>query len=126
METAKMQRLLLALEGLALITAALLILIDYKLKNDLVVLFGKLEGALEDGRKLFGPEFGSGVDIAGVRAGHLASVPAPVEASTANGAAAQVGSNGKRPGSATKRPTAKRPGRDGSAPVPGPDNTVGS
>lgn len=124
METAKMQRLLLALEGLALITAALLILIDYKLKNDLVVLFGKLEGALEDGRKLFGPEFGSGVDIAGVRTGDMASVHAPVEKAAANGTAAPARRRGAaKAGSGT---AANRSGGNRSAPVPGPDNTVGS
>ncbi len=48
----KTRRLLVALELLALVVSALLILVDYKLKQDLLKLFERIESTLETGNGL--------------------------------------------------------------------------
>jgi len=124
METEKLRRLLLALEGLAIATALVLVLVDYKLKNDLVDLFKKLEATIDEGKRYFGESFGAAVDIGAIRSGDLVGTATSMEKTANASPAASTRQNGKRP--AAKRTSADRGRGIGSAPVPGPDNTVGS
>lgn len=49
----KTRKLVMVLEAVALVTAGILILIDYKLKQDLLRLFERIESAIETGNRLF-------------------------------------------------------------------------
>lgn len=112
------------LEGLAIVTALVLILVDYKLKNDLVDLFKRMEAALEDGRKLLGPQFAANVDLDSVRPGNMVGNASPVETSASNGSAEGLGLTHKT--APPKRETTVRARRTRGTPVPRPDNPVGS
>jgi hypothetical protein len=118
----KTRRLVLALEGLALVVATVLILVDYKLKNDLVDLYRKMEGSLERGRQFMGQEPISPADTNGVRTGDMASNDASLEAAVAH---QSTNGNGSTRGT-NNGTTAKRSGRTGSAPLPKFDNGLGS
>lgn len=52
----KTRKLIMAIELLALLTAALLILIDYKLKQDLIKLFERIEATIETGQRVYIPD----------------------------------------------------------------------
>lgn len=117
----KMERLVLILEGIALVTALILILVDYKLKGDLTELYAKMEATLERGQKLFGENASTHLDSVRLRTGDLASDVSPVETSIDNGVAAQ---NGKPPTRSAS--PAKRSGRTGNKAVSDPDKQVGT
>jgi hypothetical protein len=124
METnsAKTARLVLILEAIAITTALILILVDYKLKNDLVVLYKKMEAALENGRKLFGESFGAGIDTSGLQHGPMVDnstwleTPIVRNPDNANGQAA----------AADYKPPANRNRGNRNPQVPKPDKPVGS
>lgn len=120
---AKAQRLLLVLETLALLTAGILILIDYKLKQDLVTLTRNVESALEDARKLFPQDTGAGSDSSDLHTGNLVDNGPPMETGPDTG---KSGQNGKTPAIPRTRTPAKRSGGNRNTPVPGLDNPVGS
>ena len=122
METnsAKTARLVLILEAIAITTALILILVDYKLKNDLVTLYKKMEVALENGRKLLGESFGSGIDTSGLQRSSVVDdttwLETPVVRKQSN--ADDQAANSNRP--------ANRNGRNRNPQVPKPDKQVGS
>lgn len=115
----KAHRLVMILEAVAIVTAAILILVDYKLKNDLVELYKRMEATLEDGRKLFGKDYLADLDTSGLHAGPLVGDAPTVETS-----ASPVTDN--QNGTAVKRPVAKRSRRVGNTEVSQPDKPVGS
>jgi hypothetical protein len=117
----KAERLVLILEGVALLTALILILVDYKLKNDLVELYGKMEAALERGQKLFGQDANTGSDSLRVRSGDLVGNVSPLETSANTGATSQNG----QPTAANRRAPAKRSGRAGNKEIPHTDKQMG-
>lgn len=117
----KMERLVLILEGVALVTALILILVDYKLKNDLTDLYAKMEVALERGQKLFAENGDSGSDSVRLRAGDLVGNVSPLETSASNGMAGQNGQSKTRGASAAKR---SRGNRDTA--VSQPDKPLGT
>jgi len=123
MDTDKTRKLILALEGVAIITALVLILVDYKLKNDLIDLYRKMERALADGQKILGSEFGSNIDIGGLRAGLLVDNAPTVEAANGTGPTGIVGQNGQA--KTARRATPKRSGRVGNPPFSESDKPVG-
>lgn len=117
----KARKLVVVLEGIALLTALILILVDYKLKNDLVALYQKMEATLENGKKLFGESYFADFDSSGLRTGSVVDHGSTMEATAS---ASSTNTNGKNEASA--RPTPKRSRRAGGSEVPRPDNTVGS
>jgi hypothetical protein len=117
----KAQRLIMALEAIALITAAILILVDYKLKNDLVDLYKKMEVALENERLLLGADHSPASGNSAVRAGDLVDYDPPMEASASSGT---TGANGKT--EPRKRAPANRSRRNGNTAVPDIDKPVGA
>lgn len=126
METDKTRRLILALEGIAILTALVLILVDYKLKNDLVDLYKKMEVALENGRKLMGPEFATDIDTSRLRAGPMVDNAPTLETPDYPSPNFPVEPNGEGPGPTAKRSPAKRSGRNGNQAVPESDKPVGT
>lgn len=117
----KVQRLVLALQGIALVTALVLILVDYKLKNDLVDLYKKMEDALARGQKLFGQNVDTGSDTGDVRSSHLVGAGSGLETPASPSVAEQNGqpeTNG--------RASAKRSRRAGDKAVSDADKQVGS
>lgn len=119
----KTRKLIVILEGIAIVTALVLILVDYKLKNDLVDLYKKMERALADGQKLFGPEFASDIDIASLRTGDMVGNAATVE--TANGSGPPIGMGQSSPAETARRTPAKRNRGNRNPPVPEPDKQMG-
>ena len=121
--TDKTRRLILALEGIAIVTALVLILVDYKLKNDLVDLYKKMEKALADGQRILSADFGAGIDLGSVRSGNMVRTATPMETTTVS----DLGdSNGKPPAATGKPNPANRARRDRNNPVPKPDKPLRS
>jgi hypothetical protein len=117
---AKMRKLVMALEALAILTAAILILVDYRLKNELVDLYKKLEATIKHGKQVFGENAGPDPGANSLRdSSHVDRNPL-VEASA-------IPSTGESPDAArtSKRQSANRNGRNRDKAVPGPDNQVG-
>jgi hypothetical protein len=123
METnsAKTARLVLILEAIAITTALILILVDYKLKNDLVALYKKMEVALEDGRKLFGESFGAGIDTSSLQRGSVVDDTAWLETPIVRDTPAGNGQAAR-----DSKPPAQRSGRNRNTQVPKPDKQVGA
>jgi hypothetical protein len=121
METGKTQRLILALETLAILTAAVLILVDYKLKNDLVDLYRKMEATLKHGESLFGENAATPLDSMRVRPGSLVDNRATVETGPGDNVAAQNG----QPKTRRAQP-ANRDRRTRDKAVSDPDKQVGT
>jgi hypothetical protein len=117
----KMERLVLILEGVALITALILILVDYKLKNDLTDLYQKMEVALARGQKLFDQDGNSGSDPVLLRPGDLVGNVSPLETTDHIGVAGQ---NGKP--KARRSPTAGRSRGNGDKAVSESDKPMGT
>lgn len=117
------RRLILALEGVAIVTALILILVDYKLKNDLVELYKKMEAALIDGRQIFGPDFAPGIDPSALRGGDMVRATPPMETGPAD---KQDHANGQGKPAARKRTSPVSQRRDRDSPVPKPDKQVGT
>lgn len=120
--TDKTRKLVLILEGVAIVTALVLILVDYKLKNDLMDLYRKMEKALENGRKILGPEFGAGIDTGRLPTRAMARDAATVETRNPFGTAVEY----DQPETATGNGAPKRQGRNGYTEVPKPDKQVGT
>jgi hypothetical protein len=99
----KAERLVLILEGIALVTALILILVDYKLKNDLTELYAKMEATLADGQKLFAKDAGTSGDSLRLRSGDLVGNGPTVEKATDTGLAGQNGKPPTRSASPAKR-----------------------
>lgn len=117
----KMERLVLILEGVALITALILILVDYKLKGDLTELYAKMEAALERGQKLFAENSDTGNDPVRLRTGDMVGNVSPLETSASNGVAGQNGQPKARRTSAAKRSRG-----NGNTAVSQPDKPLGT
>jgi hypothetical protein len=117
----KTKKLLLILEGLALIVATILILVDYKLKNDLVDLYRKMEGTLERGKEFYSEVDNSLDHLGRVRPSTLVRDGTTLETATANHA-----SNGNGKTASSRATSAKRNGRIGNTPLPESDHGVGS
>jgi len=110
----KTKKLLVTLEVLALVVSLLLILIDYKLKGDLLSLFKRIERDLYGREDSSPPEPPKPAGNAGVRSSDLLDNPAGVEETSSsplaspNGREEPASSNGSR--TATKRsPRARGP-----------------
>jgi hypothetical protein len=117
------RKLILALEGVAIVTALVLILVDYKLKNDLVDLYKKMEAALADGRQIFGPQFAPGIDTSSLRASPMVRPTSPVE----TGAGGEADNRNGKAGPASRRGTpANRKGRNRDITIPEPDKPLRS
>lgn len=123
METDKTRKLVLALEGIAIVTALILILVDYKLKNDLVELYQKMEAALADGRQIFGPDFAPGIDPSALHRRPVVRPAPTVETATADKPDTQNGQGKPAP---RKRAPADSSGRNRDSTVPKPDKQVGT
>jgi hypothetical protein len=67
------------LELLAVSVAAILILIDYKLKRDLVELFARIESAIETGNKLYGTYTANASSDTDIRDGVVVGDNPPME-----------------------------------------------
>lgn len=104
-------------------TALVLILVDYKLKNDLVDLYKKMEKALADGQRILGTDFGSGIDIGGVRSGNMVRPTAPMETPTVPNLA---NPNGKPPAATGKPNPANRARRNRDNAISEPDKPLRS
>jgi hypothetical protein len=117
------RKLLLALETVAIVTALILILVDYKLKNDLVELYKKMEAALIDGRQIFGPDFAAGIDPGAIRGGDMVRATPPVEKRPAD---KPGNANGQAKPAARKRTPPVSQRRDRNSTVPKPDKQVGT
>jgi hypothetical protein len=115
----KTRKLVLALEGLALATALILILIDYKLKNDLVALYRRMEESLADGQKLFANSIPDS-DTGSIPGSNVVAASPAMETATHTSSPSP---NGKT--SVRQRTPAKRDRRTGDTPIPRSDNTVG-
>jgi hypothetical protein len=114
----KTRKLIMAIEILALLTAALLILVDYKLKQDLIKLFERIEATIAAGQRVYFPDAvfnsdtGSVPDSAVVGDNPTVEAPASDKPNHAN-------SNGRK---ATVRGTAangSRGNRNQAVPQPG-------
>lgn len=113
----KTRKLVLILEGIAIITATVLILVDYKLKNDLMDLYVKMERALKNGETIYS----AGIDPGLLRPGNMVRDAATVETRAANGT---IHADSK-PGPRGKRPSPERNRGNGNTTIPKPDNPVG-
>lgn len=120
-DTSKTTRLVLILEGVALATALVLILVDYKLKNDLIALYRKMEGAISEAREYLGENFGAGIDTSGLPGGTLVRDGTPVETAASPSVAE---GNGKAP-RARKSQAANRGRGNRTSPVQEPSKQVG-
>jgi hypothetical protein len=110
----------LILEAIAITTALILILVDYKLKNDLVALYKKMEVALDDGRKLFGESFGAGIDTSGLQRSPVVDNTAWLETPIVRDTPAGNGQAAR-----DSKPSAKRSGRNRDTQISEPDKQVG-
>jgi hypothetical protein len=117
----KTRRLVLILEGLALVVATVLILVDYKLKNDLVELYRKMEGTLARGKEFMGESSIPADHPSGLRDSYLVDHVSTVETPTAE----HSGNGNGNASTASKRATAKRSGGTRDSAVPQPDKRVG-
>jgi len=112
--------LVIALVYVALVTSALLVLIDYKLKRDLLDMFRHIQEEIDRGQKLYRSPPDRDPDTDGVRTTDLVGNASPVEAS-----------NGDKPPSAPRVPegdrakATQRGRRTRDQTVFGPDNQVG-
>jgi hypothetical protein len=121
MHMERTRKLVLILEGLAIGVAVVLILVDYKLKNDLVDLYKKMEGTLERGRQSFGETASTADSPSGVHTGSLVDNVARLETSAYAGA-----SNGDSPAKANSRTPADRRKRIGDPQIPESGKQMGS
>jgi hypothetical protein len=117
----KPRRLLLALELVALLVAAVLILVDYKLKQDLLDMFRRIEMDINHAWKLSGKERGGDSDTGWISTGPLVDNDAAMETPAGPGAPAQNGDAGN----AHRRAPARRSGRNGDTGIPGAGDQVG-
>ena len=115
----KTRKTLLTLELLALFVSALLILIDYKLKRDLLALFIKIERSLY-GSSVMDKESPERASDAGLRTGDLVGEPAGMEAPI-NPVAANGNSQPRR---AARKPANSNGGAGGQG-IPQQDKQVG-
>lgn len=119
----KTRNLFLALELLALTVAGLLILIDYKLKRDLLTLFARIEKAMEYAQESGRGANSGSADIDSVYPRNMVADASGVEAvrtdaaNSANGTAATATGN---------RPSPKRSRGNGNRTIPQPDKSVGT
>lgn len=111
---------MLILEGLALAVATILILVDYKLKNDLVEMYKKMEGCLADGKQFFSENGFAPIDTSGLRPGPMDGYDSSLEKAIVAGAG-----NGNGPSAAAGKSSSKRGGRIGNTQIPESDKPVG-
>lgn len=119
----KTRRLLLALETLALLTAGILILIDYKLKQDLVELTKNVENALEQARTLYPPDANTADHTSDIHTGDMVGDATAVETRLDN---QKAGQNGKAASLSHAGTVAKRSRGNRNPEVSRPGNAVGS
>lgn len=118
---AKTRNLILTLEILALATAGILILIDFKLKKDLLALFIRIEEKIAHGEQTLADT--SRVATAdSVHSGSMVADTSRMEAPNVDDSSS---ANGSRPTAASNRPRAKRSTGTRSAPVSESDKSVG-
>lgn len=119
----KTRRLLLIVEVLAIGTAAVLILIDYKLKQDLVALFRQIEAAMNYESRLYSANAGNPDSYSVVFDSSLVGDNPPVEKTAPD--------NADKPHAAEPKPTGERKSAvrgsgARSKKVPDADKSVGS
>jgi hypothetical protein len=119
----KTRKLMITLELLALITAAVLILIDYKLKQDLLRLFGRIETAIETANRLHSQDADVSNDTGDIPDSSLVGADPTVEAATGN---TKAGTGGPVRKTANQRTAANGNGRTRSAPLSDAGKSVGS
>lgn len=119
----KTRRLVLSLEILAILIGALLILIDYKLKHDLVKLFERIEASIERGRRVYGEDSTINPDPSGIPANPLVADNPRMEASASRPESATA--SAKRQAT-VKRATPHRSGGARDTSVPTTSERVGS
>lgn len=118
----KTRRLLLIVEMLAIGTAALLILIDYKIKQDLVALFKQIEAAMTYESRLYSANAGNPDSYSAVFDGSLVGDNSTVETPIAD-SADKPDPAGQKPADKRKSPV-NRTGARGKA-IQDPDKSVG-
>lgn len=122
-DTDKMRKLLLTLELIALIVSAILILIDYRLKKDVLQLFMKVERKIDQAIPLLSPAGDIASHPVDVLPGNLVANDAGME--TANGHHPASAAGGTEPGPGASEP-AKRARGTRNTGVPKPDKPVGT
>lgn len=118
----KTRKLLLVMEMLALLVAGILILIDYKLKQDLVALTRNVENALDNARTIISSDSSPGDDTSGLHNSNLVGNASPMEAGSASD---KTHANGKAETVRSTRTATKRSGGNRSTQVPRPSDPVG-
>lgn len=119
----KTRRLLLIVEALAIGTAALLILIDYKIKQDLVALFRQIEAAMTYESRIYSANAGNPDSYSAVFGGAMVGDHPTMEAEPTLVT--------DKPDVADKRPASRDKAADGGAgtrgkKIPDTDKSVGS
>lgn len=118
----KTRNLLLALELIAVTVAGILILIDYKLKRDLLELFARIEAAIETGNRLYSQDTDNANGDSSVPGsfvvGDNPTVETPNVPEQSNGHGSQRAANGQYT-------TAKRNRGTGNTQIPDVDKPVG-
>jgi hypothetical protein len=107
----KTRKLIIALELVALVTAGILILIDYKLKQDLLKLFERIESAIETGNRLYSQDPDFSADTSRVPRGSMVGDNPPMETS-ASATAHRANGSGKPRASRGKATDSSRGTRD--------------
>jgi hypothetical protein len=119
-DTSKTSRLVLILEGVALLTALVLILVDYKLKNDLVTLYQKMEASIAEARQYLGENFGASIDTSHLSRGSVVDHGPSVETAASHNLGEANGQAPRAP--KTKAPVSSRGKRNPT--IPQPDKPV--
>ncbi len=114
---ARTRRLILALEMLALITSGLLVLIDYRLKQDLLKLFQRIEVAIETANRIYPQNPDVSSDTGDISGGSVVGDNPSVETSAPDITRAANGSGRK---TANRRTSPNGSGGTRSAPVSQP------
>lgn len=118
----KSRNLIMALEFLLLATAGIVILIDFKLKRDLLLMFVEIKTEIESGQRNVAKASNNSSDTSGVHTGDLVGNASAMEAASVpheNGSA-------PKPRTGTARAVAKRSTGNGNTGIPQLDKPVGS
>jgi hypothetical protein len=119
----KTRNLLVMLELLAVTVAGILILIDYKLKRDLVELFARIESAIETGNKLYDTFAANNSSDTNLRDGTVVGDNPPMETPDVR-KPGNTGSTNR--GTAGKQSASNGSGGTRNTPVQGPGKSMGS
>lgn len=108
---------------LAVSVAAILILIDYKLKRDLVQLFARIESAIETGNRIYGTGTTDTASDPDIRDGFVVGNNPTMETTNVPGKDATGSQNGHP---RSRNTTANRNGGTRNTKVPSTDKPMGS